>query len=58
MTVESLAVLGLGTDLPPARDVREVVQKRGGDISNYRGWPRACHGGPDDHPSTMSARAL
>ena len=58
MTVESLAVLGIGTDLPPARDVRELVRERGGDASNYRGWQRACHGGPDDHPSTMGARAL
>jgi 3-oxoacyl-[acyl-carrier-protein] synthase-3 len=58
MTVESLAVLGLGTDLPPARDVRELVRTRGGDASNYRSWPRACQGGPDDHPSTMGARAL
>jgi 3-oxoacyl-[acyl-carrier-protein] synthase III len=58
MTVEPLAVLGLGTDLPPARDVREFVRERGGDTSHYRSWERACHAGPDDHPSTMGARAL
>jgi 3-oxoacyl-[acyl-carrier-protein] synthase III len=58
MTVGPLAVLGLGADLPSAIDVRQLVLARGGDATKYQGWQRACHGGPDDHPSIMGERAL
>lgn len=53
-----LAILGVGIDLPPAEDVRTLASARGLDVSEYRGWDKACHAGPEDHPSTMGARAL
>lgn len=58
MIKEHLDILGIGVDLPQAVDVREYASAHGADISRYSGWNRACHGGPDDHPSTMSGRAL
>lgn len=58
MTQDHLAILGVGTDLPCAVDVRKLVEGHGGDISRYRGWEMACHGGRDDHPSTLGERAL
>ncbi len=36
----------------------EVAAEHGVDLSAYRGWPRFCVGGDDDHPSTMGAVAL
>jgi 3-oxoacyl-[acyl-carrier-protein] synthase-3 len=27
-------------------------------ISQFKGWPRACVGGPDDHPAALAAGAL
>lgn len=59
--VESLAVLGVGTALPPTVDVREVARAGGArpdDVEGYKGWDRACHAAPDEHPSTLGARAL
>jgi 3-oxoacyl-[acyl-carrier-protein] synthase-3 len=56
-----LAVLGLGTVLPPTVDVREVARTGGArpaDVDRYTGWARACHAAPDEHPSTLGARAL
>jgi 3-oxoacyl-[acyl-carrier-protein] synthase-3 len=58
MTAQPLEILGIGTDLPPTVNVRDVVSARGGDVRLYQGWDRACHGGADDHPSSMGGRAL
>jgi 3-oxoacyl-[acyl-carrier-protein] synthase-3 len=58
MMNEPLAILGIGTCLPPARSVREVARANGGDDSGYRSWDLACQGGPNDHPSTMGTQAL
>ena len=56
-----LSVLGIGTELPPTVDVR-VVARAGGArdelVAGYKGWDRACHAAPDEHPSTLGARAL
>jgi len=54
----ALSVLGIGLDLPAAVSVRDHAVAHGADVSEYRGWEHACHGGADDHPSTMGARAL
>lgn len=56
-----LAVLGVGTELPPTLDVRAVARAGGArpeDVDGYTGWDRACHAAPDDHPSSLGARAL
>lgn len=58
---EPLAVLGVGTALPPTVDVRDVARAGGArdeDVDAYTGWDRACHAAPDEHPSTLGARAL
>ena len=51
-------ILGIGVYLPPSVAVHDVIVARGGDVAAYRGWVRACHAGPEDHPSTMGAAAL
>jgi 3-oxoacyl-[acyl-carrier-protein] synthase-3 len=38
--------------------VREYAAAQGADVTDYRSWDNACHGGPEDHPSTMGERAL
>ncbi len=56
-----LAVLGIGAELPPTVDVREIARADGArpeDVDGYKGWDRACHAAPDEHPSTLGARAL
>jgi 3-oxoacyl-[acyl-carrier-protein] synthase-3 len=53
-----LRVLGIGLHLPATVSVRDHAAERGADVSDYRGWERACHAGDDEHPSTMGARAL
>jgi 3-oxoacyl-[acyl-carrier-protein] synthase III len=53
-----LSILGLGVELPPAFDVREVAAAHGADTSRYRGWERSCRVGPDDQPSTLASAAL
>jgi len=58
MPATPLAIAGVGLYLPPSVAVRDVIAAKGGDVGAYRGWERACHAGPDDHPSTMGARAL
>ena len=58
MIDEPLAILGLGTHLPPVRVVSDTARERGADPSAYRGWEKACQGGPDDHPSSMGTQAL
>jgi len=58
MNPPPLSLLGIGLYLPPTVDMREYTLAQGGDVSLYRGWERACHAGPEDHPSTMGAQAL
>jgi len=56
-----LSVLGIGLELPPTVDVRAVARSAGARhelVDGYTGWDRACHAVPDDHPSTLGARAL
>jgi 3-oxoacyl-[acyl-carrier-protein] synthase III len=53
-----LSIIGIGLYLPPAVNVRDYAAARGADISLYKSWTNACHAGPDDHPSTMAAKAL
>ena len=53
-----LAILGVASVLPPSRPTREVAAELGADASGYRGWDNICLAGPDDHPSSMSTRAL
>jgi 3-oxoacyl-[acyl-carrier-protein] synthase III len=53
-----IGIYGIGTYLPPSAAVRDVIAERGGDVSAYRGWERACYAKPDDHPSTMGGAAL
>ena len=56
-----LAVLGVGAELPPPVDVRDIARAGGArpeDVDGYTGWDRACHAAPDEHPSTLGARAL
>ncbi len=55
---DALGVLGVGVYLPPSVDVADYAAERRGVLPSYRGWRRACHGGPDDHPSSMGERAL
>ena len=55
---QRLSILGIGMDLPPALDVRAIAESHGANVSEYKGWDRVCHAGPEDHPSTMGARAL
>jgi len=58
---DPLSLLGVGTELPPTVDVREVARAGGAraeDVDGYAGWERACHAAADDHPSTLGARAL
>ena len=54
----SLAVLGVGVELTATRPVRELALGLGADLSEYRGWNNVSLGGPEDHPSTLAARAL
>lgn len=54
----ALSVLGTGIYLPPARPVKETVNKAGADSSVYEGWLNSCQALDDDHPSTMGATAL
>lgn len=55
----TLALIGLGFDLPPAVDVVALAAARGVDTSGYESWRNACHvRGDQDHPSTMGATAL
>jgi 3-oxoacyl-[acyl-carrier-protein] synthase-3 len=58
MTIRPLGITGVGVDLPEPVDVRAFAAARGAPVDGYRGWKWACHAGPDDHPSTMGARAL
>jgi 3-oxoacyl-[acyl-carrier-protein] synthase-3 len=56
-----MSVLGVGTALPPTVDVREIARAGGActeDVEGYKGWARACHAGPDEHPSVLGAQAL
>ena len=53
-----LGILGIGLDLPPAVSVRALATAGGSDVSAYQGWEMACRAKPEDHPSTMGARAL
>lgn len=55
---DRMALLGVGVELPPAVDVVQHVTEAGGDPAGYQGWPRACHAGPDEHPSTLGQLAL
>jgi 3-oxoacyl-[acyl-carrier-protein] synthase-3 len=57
-TPTPLSIVGLGLHLPPTVPVKEFAEAHGGDVTNYRGWERACHAGPDEHPSDMGAKAL
>jgi 3-oxoacyl-[acyl-carrier-protein] synthase III len=54
----ALDIFATGLELPPAIVVRDFVAARGGDVTHYQSWDHACHGGPDDHPSTLGAGAL
>jgi 3-oxoacyl-[acyl-carrier-protein] synthase III len=53
-----LDILGVGLDIPPARDTRELCGLAGADTSQFRGWDRVCVAREDEHPSTMGAAAL
>jgi 3-oxoacyl-[acyl-carrier-protein] synthase III len=53
-----LDILGVGLDMPPARDTREVCRLAGADTSEFRGWDHVCIAREDEHPSTMGAAAL
>lgn len=53
-----LSILGLGTELPPAVDVRELARAQGADTSRYFSWDRVCRARPDDQPSTMASTAF
>jgi 3-oxoacyl-[acyl-carrier-protein] synthase-3 len=56
----ALSVLGVGVYLPPTVSVPDWAAAHGADVDveDFKGWARACHAGPDDHPSTMGAQAL
>ena len=53
-----IAILGIGSYLPPSWSVKEAVLADGGDASDYDSWPNFCVAAPDDHPSTMGAAAV
>ena len=53
-----LDILGVGLDIPPAVDTRELCQSAGADTTGFRGWDRVCVAHEDEHPSTMGAAAL
>jgi len=53
-----LSLLGIGLDLPPTRDVRELAASHGADTSEYKSWQNVCIARAGDHPSVMGARAL
>jgi 3-oxoacyl-[acyl-carrier-protein] synthase III len=56
--IAGLDILGVGLDLPPATDTRELCRLAGADTSQFRGWDRVCVAREDEHPSTMGAAAL
>ncbi len=59
MKPQTLSILGLGLELPPAVNVSEYAASKGADASFYKGWERACHvRGDEDQPSTLGAQAL
>lgn len=53
-----LDILGIGLELPPAFEVRELVRGAGGDPALHEGWDRVCVAAADDHPSTLASAAL
>jgi len=53
-----LDILGVGLDIPPATDTRELCRRAGADTTEYRGWDRVCVAHEDEHPSTLGAAAL
>src|ERR1700761_1519385 len=53
-----LDILGIGLDIPPATDTRELCQRAGADTTGFRGWDRVCVAREDEHPSTLGAAAL
>jgi 3-oxoacyl-[acyl-carrier-protein] synthase III len=53
-----LSILGLGVELPPAYDVRELAAAAGADTSRYFSWDVVRRVRADDHPSTMASAAL
>jgi 3-oxoacyl-[acyl-carrier-protein] synthase III len=53
-----LDILGVGLDIPPATDTRELCRLAGADTTEFRGWDRVCVARQDEHPSTMGAAAL
>jgi 3-oxoacyl-[acyl-carrier-protein] synthase III len=55
---DPLSVLGVGLYLPPTVSVPEWAADHGAQVGEFKGWLRACHAAPDDHPSSMGAQAL
>jgi 3-oxoacyl-[acyl-carrier-protein] synthase III len=53
-----LDILGIGLDIPPAADTRDLCRAAGADTSEFRGWDNVCIARADEHPSTMGAAAL
>jgi 3-oxoacyl-[acyl-carrier-protein] synthase III len=56
--VPALKIFGLGTYLPAAVSSTDLITQQGGDPKAWTGWPMISVAGPEDHPSTMAARAL
>jgi len=54
----SLDLLGIGTYLPTARPVRDLVLAANGDPAGYDGWPFARVASDEEQPSVMAAAAL
>ncbi len=53
-----LDILGIGLDIPPARDTRELCRSVGADTTDFRGWNNVCIAREEEHPSTMGTAAL
>ena len=53
-----LDLLGIGSYLPEARPVRELVLAAGGDPTTFDGWPVARIASDEEQPSMMATAAL
>lgn len=60
MEKKTLGIIGWGLFIPPQSSVEEVVTKAGSNASDYLqyGWKNICIAEKNDHPNSMSIKAL
>jgi 3-oxoacyl-[acyl-carrier-protein] synthase III len=59
-TFSPVGIYGWGFFVPPLQSVKEMIEKSGGDPTNYlkAGWPNICVATENDYPTNMAARSL